>query len=229
MVLSQHRGFRFPLSDTYGEKSPDPLRIAATSTAIALHVLALLVLLAPVAAPPIIDEPDVIRVVPLIPKDKILPPDPPPPIEVEVVKPPQTNTPVLQPQQNVVPVDVPIVSDLGTETYVPPVEDAGPATSDNFDSGPIAAVRLEYADAPAPAYPRDAMRAGRQGVVMLQVTVDVDGRPLDVVVLQSSGHRDLDAAARLQVLKRWRFRPAMKDGQAVQAIGMVPVNFTLNR
>jgi protein TonB len=228
MVLSQQRGFRLPLSDTYGENSPNPLRIAATSTAIALHVLVLLVLLAPAAAPPMIEQFEVIRVVPLSPREKIPPPELPPPLEVDIVKPPRTNTPVSQPQQNVAPVDVPIVSELGTVAYVPPTEDAGPTTP-NIDTSPVAAVRLEYADAPAPKYPRDALRMGLQGVVMLQVTVDIDGRPLEVVVAQSSGHRDLDAAARLQVLKRWRFRPAMKDGQAVQAIGLVPVNFTLNR
>lgn len=228
MVLSQHRGFRFSLSGGNAENAPNPARIAATSSAIALHVIALLVLLAPIAAPPAIDDTIVVRPTILWPEKKLPPLDPPPPIEVDVVKPPQTNTPVSQPQQNVVPVDVPIVSNEGTELYVPPVENAGPIMP-NIDPGPVAAVRLEYADAPAPKYPRDALRMGLQGVVMLQVTVDIDGRPLDVLVMQSSGHRDLDAAARMQVLKRWRFKPAMKDGVAIQAIGMVPVNFTLNR
>lgn len=227
MVLSQHRGFRFSLSGGNAENAPNPVRIAATSTAIALHVIALLVLIAPIAAPPVVDEPQVIRVVPLWPKDKVLPP-PKPPEEVPVTH-PQTTPTVVQPQQNVAVIDVPIVSDEGTEAYVPPIADAGPESSPNIDPNPVAAVRLEYADAPAPKYPRDALRMGLQGVVMLRVTVDIDGRPLEVLVAQSSGHRDLDAAARLQVLKRWRFRPAMKDGQAVQAIGLVPVNFTLNR
>lgn len=226
MVLSQQRGFRFSLSDTSDEKTPNPVRIAATSTAIALHVVALLVLIAPVAAPPSADEPIVMRVVPIWPKEKV-PPPPKPPEEVPVT-PPQNTTTIVQPQQNVVPVDVPIVSDEGTEVYVPTIADAGPVASANIDPNPVAAVRLEYADAPAPAYPRDAMRAGRQGVVMLQVTVDTDGRPVDVVIAQSSGHRDLDIAARQQVLKRWRFKPAMKDGLTIQAIGMVPVNFTLH-
>jgi protein TonB len=33
--------------------------------------------------------------------------------------------------------------------------------------------------------------------------------------------------AREQVLAHWRFRPAMHGGRAVQAIGLVPVNFRL--
>ena len=63
--------------------------------------------------------------------------------------------------------------------------------------------------------------------MLLQVLVGIDGRPLDVSVSQSSGNRELDEAARSQILKRWSFRPAMKNGQAVQALGMVPVAFTL--
>lgn len=225
MVLSQNRGSRFSLSDDDG-KAFNPLRIAATSAAIALHAIALMVLIAPVAMPPAIEEQDVVRPVIFWPEQKQPIPDPPPPIEVPVVQ-PQTPTPVAT-QTTVAVADVPIVSDEGTEAYVPPV-DAGPATPANIEPVSYAAVRLEYVDAPAPAYPRDALRAGRQGTVMLQVTVGTDGRPTDVQIVQSSGHRDLDAAARTQVLKRWRFRAAMKDGQAIQAIGMVPINFTLNR
>jgi periplasmic protein TonB len=61
--------------------------------------------------------------------------------------------------------------------------------------------------------------------VLLQVLVDIDGRPLDVLIQQSSGNRRLDEAARLQVLKRWTFRPAMQNGVAIQAMGLVPVVF----
>ncbi|WP_259303276.1 energy transducer TonB [Thermomonas sp. S9] len=63
--------------------------------------------------------------------------------------------------------------------------------------------------------------------MLLQVLVDVDGRPLDVTVARSSGYRMLDEAARTQVLKRWRFQPALQDGQPVQALGLVPVEFTV--
>ena len=63
--------------------------------------------------------------------------------------------------------------------------------------------------------------------MLLQVRVGVDGSPVDVAVARSSGVRALDQAARLQVLKHWRFQPAMRDGQAVEALGLVPVAFSL--
>jgi protein TonB len=90
-------------------------------------------------------------------------------------------------------------------------------------------VRLEYARAPAPSYPRAALREGVEGTVLLQVLVDVDGRPLRVDVHRSSGDRRLDLAARDQVLRHWRFRPAIRDGRAVRAIGLVPIDFSLDR
>ena len=65
--------------------------------------------------------------------------------------------------------------------------------------------------------------------VVLQVLVGVDGRPLQVDVRQGSGDRRLDAAAREQVLRHWRFKPAMRDGHAVQAIGLVPIAFDLGQ
>ena len=65
------------------------------------------------------------------------------------------------------------------------------------------------------------------GTVVLDVLVDIDGQPIDVTIVRSSGHRLLDQAARRVVLTRWTFRPAMRDGQAVQAIGRVPIEFVL--
>ncbi len=225
MVLSQNRGLRFSLSDDDG-KAFNPLRIAATSTAIALHAVALMVLIAPVAMPPAVEQQDIIRPVIFWPEKKQPIPDPPPPINVPVVQ-PRTPAPAV-PRQDIAVADVPIVSNEGTEAYVPPV-DAGPTTPADIGPVSVAAVRLEYIKAPPPTYPRDALRMRLEGTVMLQVTVGIDGLPTDVQIVQSSGHRDLDVAARAQVLKRWRFRAAMKDGQAIPAIGMVPINFTLNR
>jgi protein TonB len=96
-------------------------------------------------------------------------------------------------------------------------------------SGPAVGMRLAYARASAPPYPSAELRAGHQGTVTLRVLVDVDGRPLQVDVETGSGYRRLDEAARRHVLRNWTFQPAMRDGHAVQAIGLVPIEFTLER
>ena len=209
----------------YLAERPNPARIAAYSGVIAIHAAALMLLLMPMAAPV---RPSVEETIPvnwIVPKKvEILPiveprPDKPRPEVRRIAS--------VQPRTEAPPVDVPVLVDSGD----PAPPDTGPVVEgpDVIEPPAVAAVRLEYASAPAPAYPREALRRRIEGTVLLQVLVDVDGRPLDVLVQQSSGNRQLDEAARLQVLKRWTFRPAMRDGVAIQAMGLVPVEFRLQR
>lgn len=58
---------------------------------------------------------------------------------------------------------------------------------------------------PQPGYPSGARRSGLQGTVRLSVTVEASGLPASVNVIGSSGHAELDAAARDGVLRRWRW------------------------
>lgn len=208
----------------------DVARIAAGTGAIALNVAVLLLLLIPAGMPALAPPTDRgMIVVPII--DRIVPPTPP--VEVPITRPvtpvaPATPTPV---QRDIVqPVIDQVVVDQGTL----PADDvvAPPANTVSNDiappSGPVTGMRLEYAKAPSPPYPRDALMAGLQGTVLLQVLVDVDGRPLQVDVAQSSGHRVLDNAARSYVLRHWTFRPATKNGRPVQAVGLVPIAYRLD-
>ena len=205
---------------------PDPTRIAAFSGAIAINALALLLLLMPMSAPPPAalpdPEPGMIWVRPEK-KPEIVP------VVPIQQTPPQKTQPVTrpQPQANVAPTTDQVIVAAGTEAVTPVIDTVVESTIVEPPTNPIATVRLEYANAPPPAYPRDALRIRAEGTVLLQVLVDRDGRPLDVQVQSSSGNRSLDEAARKHVLKRWMFRPAMQDGRAVQAIGLVPVAFAL--
>ncbi len=75
------------------------------------------------------------------------------------------------------------------------------------------------ADNPPPDYPAAAVRAGRQGRVVLEVEVRADGTVGDCTVVASSGHRLLDHAA-VDAVRRWRFR----DGPGRVR---VPIEFVL--
>jgi protein TonB len=179
------------------------------------------------SVPPPQPEHETIRVIDIF--DRIKPPDPPP-VPVPVTTPRLPSTAVATPHRiDVPPAAEQVVVEDGALPAEPVVETASEAVPSLERSTPLPGVRLEYLQAPAPAYPRDALREGIQGTVMLQVLVDVDGRPLDVQIQHSSGNRLLDNAARRQVLEHWMFRPAMKDGRAVQAIGLVPIAFNLDR
>ena len=205
----------------YLPERPSPARIAAYSGVIAIHAAALMLLLMPMAASIRTPVSDAIPITWVVPKK--IEPVPVPIEKPDKPRPEVRNIASVQPRIEAPTVDVPILVEHGEEA--PP--DTGPVVDEGPDvvESSIAAVRLEYANAPAPAYPREELRRRIEGTVLLQVLVDVDGRPLDVLIQQSSGNRRLDEAARLQVLKRWTFRPAMQNGVAIQAMGLVPVVF----
>jgi protein TonB len=79
-----------------------------------------------------------------------------------------------------------------------------------------------------PVYPPEARARGIEGVVLLEIHVDRDGRVVAVDILTSSGFSALDEAARTAALS-WRFTPARRDGVPVPARLNKPVRFTLTR
>ncbi len=211
---------------------PDPARVLAIVMAIALHLLALLLLLIPVATYRPDTAPATPRTEPWVQKVQIVPPPRPP----ETVPVTQPRTPLLLPQtlpRTVPRTPAPVIDAIVTE-HALPASDTG-ATDDTttaIDTGPaiaapLAVASLAYVRAPAPPYPRDALRAGAQGTVLLKVLVGTDGSPLEVAVERSSGNRSLDREAVRQVRQHWRFQPAMHDGRVVRAYGMVPIVFSL--
>ena len=81
---------------------------------------------------------------------------------------------------------------------------------------------------PEPNYPAAALRRGMEGVVILLVTVDAEGRVTRVRVLESSGYGLLDRAAQDGV-RKWRFDPASENGKAVPGAARVPIRFRLQQ
>src|SRR5262249_53697394 len=77
-----------------------------------------------------------------------------------------------------------------------------------------------------PAYPPSARRAGVQGTTLRGGLVAADGHVGDVVVKQSAGHPDLDAAA-ADAVRRWRFEPARRGSEPVAMWVLLPVEFRL--
>lgn len=213
-------------------RRPDPGRIAGIAGALLLNGAALMLMLAPLGSPGTAPAPQKGLEGEWF-EPRPLPPPPPPPI-VPVQRVPTPAAPTAEPRRAVVPRPEPATPPLvegGTlpADPLPPLE-AGTGNVDVAPApGPATGMQLAYAEASSPPYPRDALRSGHQGTVVLQVLVGVDGRPLEVVVETGSGYRELDEAARRHVLRRWRFQPAMRDGRPVQAIGLVPIEFSLDR
>ncbi|HEY3974178.1 MAG TPA: energy transducer TonB [Candidatus Sulfotelmatobacter sp.] len=83
----------------------------------------------------------------------------------------------------------------------------------------------EAISSPDPEYTDEARQAKKQGVCVLSLIVDEQGRPRDLHVVRGLGF-GLDAKA-LDAVRQWRFQPALKDGKPVNVQISVEVEFRL--
>jgi TonB family protein len=79
---------------------------------------------------------------------------------------------------------------------------------------------------PEPEFPESARRDKKEGHVLIGLTVGIDGVPHDVKVVSSSD-KDFDAKA-IEAVQRWRFKPALKNGEPIEVPIEVSVDFHLH-
>lgn len=112
-----------------------------------------------------------------------------------------------------------------------PAPAAPPAPLPGVQTAPasISPARFDaaYLDNPHPGYPPLSRRLGEEGKVLLRVRVSPDGQPTAVDIEKSSNFARLDEAAR-QAILRWRFIPAKRGDQAIEASVIVPLVFRLD-
>jgi TonB family protein len=87
----------------------------------------------------------------------------------------------------------------------------------------ISVPKCEYC--PDPQYSQEARDKKYEGVVVLLVVVSSEGKASDIRMIKSPG-MGLDEKA-IEAVREWRFKPATKDGKAVDA--QVPVEITFRR
>lgn len=78
---------------------------------------------------------------------------------------------------------------------------------------------------PEPEYSEEARRLKYQGIAILQVVIDAEGRPRDVRIARSAG-MGLDEKA-IDAVRKWRFEPGTLNGKPVAVVVNVEVNFRL--
>lgn len=203
-----------------------PLRVGVGSLVLTAHlvVLVLMSLAQPVAP----GAGDVMRPGAPIMVD-IRPPEtrvliPPPPMPTAPERRRQRLEPT--PAPTVAPVEVesawtlpaPVLSPVDPEQFRMPAGFNAPV--DAPDTGGVGALVIVYG--PEPPYPARAKRMGWQGEVHLRLRVGADGLPLAVEVLRSSGHAELDRAARRHVQQYWRFAPP-----AQEVVAELPIRYWL--
>ncbi len=86
-------------------------------------------------------------------------------------------------------------------------------------------VRPQYKSKAEPKYPEAASKAGKEGQVLLQATIDEKGIPRDIVAVTDIGF-GFEAAA-IAALRKTTFRPATKGGNPISLQVEIPYSFTL--
>lgn len=159
--------------------------------------------------------------IPLIPIAKELPP-PPTPVERKMKADPAPKPQIDRPTTTLLPLqnrteqwpDTPPLppgpltglGDGGGTTVLPPPEPViTPVGTDRRFAGDL-----------QPPYPAALQRAEIEGVVTVRVQVGIDGR-VTAVELVSADNPAFFVSTRDWALKRWRFKPATRDGAPVVA------------
>ena len=86
-------------------------------------------------------------------------------------------------------------------------------------TAPVVVVKVD------PEYSEEARKAKFSGSVLLSIVVCTDGRACEIHVSRSLG-MGLDEKA-IEAVEKWRFKPGMRNGQAVSVFATIEVNFRL--
>jgi protein TonB len=151
-----------------------------------------------------------------------------PPLEIEVVAGEERRA--IRPGNAAVKVNL----QSGSANHLASSPSPAPTEMASVNPGPLTGaterVRMSADTAPAlthevqPEYPLLARQMKVQGSVVLEAMVGKDGGIQDLRVL--TGPSILASAAR-EAVKQWRFRPYVRDGQAVDTQTNITVNFTI--
>lgn len=76
-----------------------------------------------------------------------------------------------------------------------------------------------------PSYPQIARRLGKEGRVVLRLTINERGEVVNIEVIESAPYGFTESA--VDAVKKSRFSPAMKDGKPVTCRAILPVRFIL--
>lgn len=95
-------------------------------------------------------------------------------------------------------------------------------------SAPKMVKKVTFSARPSPIdYPHSAKKRNIEGVVLIEVWLDEQGKQTKQRVINSSGHQILDKAA-LKGIGKWQFSRQQDSGQAIAYRVQVPINFGLN-
>ncbi len=221
-----------PLAPTY----PATPRLSATTIAVIVAVHAgALALLASLDVLPLPTPLSILSVhlVAATPAAEVSPPGATPPAPARRIE----NQPQVRPKpapatppshQLAALSDAPSASEAATATKneSAPTSTASVTSANTSTSVTTPRFDAAYLSNPAPAYPPLSRKLREEGRVVLRVLVDANGRASRIEINSSSAWPRLDQAAQ-DAVARWKFVPARRGDDAVDAWVLVPIVFNL--
>lgn len=152
--------------------------------------------------------------------------EPPPPPEERVEEPPPPPSLSDTPPPMNLSVDLDFAAGAGGAlagfgAFTGAADSAGGAL-DTFDVSELEK-KPEVISSVPPQYPAELRKAKVEGAVTLVFVLDETGRVEDLRV-ENSSRPEFEKPA-LDAVRRWKFRPGMKDGQAVRTYMKLPIRF----
>lgn len=159
-------------------------------------------------------------------RDAVRPPEPlqkqarpsPEPKTNPVPVPAENPTPASKPDPMAAPANIGPQSPTAAKENLPEARVSPQVSAPEFSAA--------YLHNPEPRYPLSARRQEESGTVRLKVLVTPQGTAARVELEQSSGSAALDQAAQ-ETVKGWRFVPARRGDEPIEAWVKVPVRFLL--
>ena len=173
--------------------------------------------------------------IPLIPIRELPPPEPTTTPEPETKQPEQPFVPRQQvpsrpsddtPTVTGTPVLPPIGGTGGGESVMQPRVEPTPtplAVPVIVDAVPEPRAARDF----QPPYPPQLLRTGVEGKAVVRVLIGTDGRVKQVAIIAADDPLFGDATER-QALRKWRFKPATRDGVAIESWKQMTVRFEIN-
>ncbi|MCG2655874.1 MAG: energy transducer TonB [Hydrogenophaga sp.] len=173
-----------------------------------------------------------------LPQPQVTPTQPPPqpqPAPVPKRVTPPVPRPATQPVAIADPTPSPTAATGITEPQPRDPPQSATAAAEPSPPAPLASSKIEPASSdaahlnnPKAPYPKLSIRLNEQGLVLLRIRVEADGKPSQVVVARSSGYDRLDQSALDTVRRLWRFVPRKENGIPVPSWIDAPIRFELN-
>jgi protein TonB len=145
------------------------------------------------------------------------------PVEVQIHKEKQSE--IVEPMKEVIqpPAEAPAESNQSPAVQSAPVESSPEQIETEFGT----AAGPSFLHREMPIYPAFARKLGKEGKVVLRLTIDGKGNLLNVEVLETAEFGFTEAA--VDAVKKSTFLPAKKNGKPVASMALLPVRFILRR